>query len=39
MTAALKYLGHITEEIFEAQMRRAARMITARQHFFPHRAL
>lgn len=39
MMAALKYLGHITDEFFEAQMRRVARKITARQHLFPHRAL
>ncbi len=35
MTAALKYLSRITNEIFESQMRRAARGISARQQLFP----
>ena len=34
MTAALKYLSQVTNEIFEAQMQRAARKITARQQVF-----
>ncbi len=38
MTAALKYLSQITNEIFESQMHRAALRISARQHFFLRRA-
>jgi hypothetical protein len=38
MTAALKYLSRMTNEIFEAQMRRAAHDITARQYVFVRRA-
>jgi len=37
MIAALKYLGYIADEFFEAQMRRVADKITARQNLFPHR--
>jgi hypothetical protein len=36
MIAALKYLGQITDLLFEAQMERAARRISARQQLFPH---
>jgi hypothetical protein len=38
MTVALKFLGQITNDIFERQMRRAALRINANQHFFGHRA-
>jgi len=38
MTAALKYLSQIANEIFESQMRRAALRISARQHCFLRRA-
>jgi hypothetical protein len=37
MTAALKYLSRMTDEIFETQMQRAARKISARQHIFDRR--
>jgi hypothetical protein len=36
MTAALKYLGRMTDRLFETQMRRAARKISARLAIFPH---
>ncbi len=36
MITALKYLGLVTEQVFEWQMRRAAIRISARQHLFPH---
>jgi hypothetical protein len=36
MTIALNYLSRMTNEIFQAQMNRAARMIVARQDLFPH---
>lgn len=36
MTATLRYIGRMTNTLFELQMRRAARQIVARQHFFPH---
>jgi hypothetical protein len=40
MLAALKYLGHMTdqfvEQLFERQMRRAAVRISARQQLFGH---
>jgi hypothetical protein len=36
MTAALEYLGQITDRFFETQMRRAARRISARLQLFPH---
>jgi hypothetical protein len=36
MLIALKYLGLVTEQVFEWQMRRAAIRIGARQHLFPH---
>ena len=39
MKAAFEYLSHITEEFFEAQMRRAARKITERQHLFSRRTV
>lgn len=35
MTAALKFLGRLTDEFFAAQMRRAARKISERQQLFP----
>jgi hypothetical protein len=37
MTAALKFISRMTDEIFETQMQRAARKITARQHIFDRR--
>jgi hypothetical protein len=36
MTAALEFLGRLTDELFEMQMRRAARRISARAQLFPH---
>jgi len=36
MTAALEYLGRMTDQFFETQMRRAARKISARLQLFPH---
>jgi hypothetical protein len=36
MTAALKFLGQLTDQLFETQMQRAARKISARAQFFPH---
>jgi hypothetical protein len=36
MVAALKYLGLVTDQFFEWQMRRAAIRISVRQHLFPH---
>jgi hypothetical protein len=38
MTAALKYLSQMTNEIFEAHMQRAARRIAANQQLFRQRA-
>jgi hypothetical protein len=38
MTAALKFLSQMTDQIFEMQMQRAAQKITARQRTFGHRA-
>jgi hypothetical protein len=38
MTAALKFLSRMTDEIFETQMQRAAQKICARQHIFGRRA-
>lgn len=38
MTAALNFLSQMTNQIFEAQMNRAAQKITARQHIFTRRA-
>ena len=38
MTAALKYLSQMTNAIFESQMQRAARKITAHQQLFPRHA-
>lgn len=35
MIAALEFLGRLTDELFEMQMRRAARRI-ARAQLFPH---
>jgi hypothetical protein len=37
MTAALKYLSRMTDQIFETQMQRAACKISARQHVFRRR--
>jgi hypothetical protein len=34
MIATLKLLGRVTNEIFESQMRRAAKEISERQHYF-----
>jgi len=38
MFAALKFLGRVTNEIFESRMQRAARKIGERRHFFGRRA-
>jgi hypothetical protein len=38
MFAALRFLGRVTNEIFESRMQRAARKICERQHFFNRRA-
>lgn len=38
MTAALRYLGRMTNEIFETRMNRAARKIRSRQQLFSRRA-
>jgi hypothetical protein len=38
MIATLKFLGRLTNEIFESQMRRAARKISERQHYFGRRS-
>lgn len=34
MTATLKFLSRITDELFESQMQRAARKICERQYYF-----
>jgi len=34
MFAALKFLGRVTNDIFESRMQRAARKISERQNFF-----
>ena len=34
MTATLNFLSRITNEVFESRMRRAARKICERQHYF-----
>lgn len=34
MTATLKYLSRLTNEVFEAQMQRVARKICERQYYF-----
>jgi hypothetical protein len=34
MTTTLKFLSRLTNEVFEAQMQRAARKICERQHYF-----
>jgi hypothetical protein len=39
MTATLKFLSRITNEVFESQMQRAARKICERQHYFGARAV
>jgi hypothetical protein len=36
MTAAIKYLGQKTDEIFATQMERAAHRICKHQDLFPH---
>lgn len=36
MTAALEFLSRLTDQLFETQMRRAARKIAARAQIFPH---
>lgn len=38
MTATLKFLSRITNEVFESQMQRAAQRICKRQHYFARRA-
>ena len=38
MTATLNFLSRITNEVFESQMRRAARKIRERRHYFGGRA-
>jgi hypothetical protein len=37
MTATLKFLSRMTDQIFETQMQRAAQKISARQHVFGRR--
>jgi hypothetical protein len=37
MTATLKFLSRLTNDVFEAQMQRAARKICERQHYFAGR--
>lgn len=34
MTATLKFLSRITNEVFESQMQRVAQKICERQHYF-----
>ncbi len=34
MTATLKFLSRITNDVFEAQMQRVAQKICERQHYF-----
>jgi hypothetical protein len=36
MTAALEFFGRLTDQLYEAQMQRVARMISAGAHLFPH---
>jgi hypothetical protein len=38
MIATLKFLGRVTNEIFESQMRRAAQKIRERQDYFGRRS-
>ncbi len=38
MTATLKFLSRITNDVFEAQMQRVAQKICERQHYFGGRA-
>jgi hypothetical protein len=38
MIATLKFLGRVTNEIFESRMQRAAREISKHQHYFGRRA-
>jgi hypothetical protein len=38
MSATIKYLGQLTEQIFETRMQRAAAKISENQHFFRGRA-
>jgi hypothetical protein len=38
MTAALKFLSRLTNDLFEAQMQRAARRISESQNLFPRHA-
>jgi hypothetical protein len=38
MTATLNFLSRITNEVFELQMRRVARKISERQHYFARTA-
>jgi hypothetical protein len=38
MTATLKFLTRITNDVFESQMQRAARKICERQNYFTRRA-
>lgn len=39
MTATLKFLSRITNEVFESQMQRVAQRICKRQHYFARRAV
>lgn len=38
MTATLKFLSRLTNEVFESQMQRAAQKICERQHYFSRAA-
>jgi hypothetical protein len=38
MTAYIKYLSQVANDIFERRMSRAATRISARQQLFPHHA-
>jgi len=38
MTSTIKYLGRLTNDIFEAQMQRIARRISESQQLFPRHA-
>jgi hypothetical protein len=39
MTATLKFLSRITNQVFESQMQRAAQRICERQQYFVRRAV
>jgi hypothetical protein len=36
MTVVLEFLSRLTDQLFETQMRRVARKISARAQIFPH---